>query len=190
MYNSVLSCMLVALEWSNYSIHKKSLRVSNPTGAQRGSYFLTVPYRYGIPLLGVSSLLQWLVSQSIFLIQTVNYDPTRTNTVASGSNRIGFSPIGIIAAYGLTWLAFLTLILLAFVKVYPQGDKAMPMVSTCSAAISASCHRPPGDYDAWQLPVLWGVTPGRGGKYDKEVGHCSFTTARDVSRPVEGRLYA
>ena len=69
----------------------------------------------------------------------------------------------------------------------------MPMVSTCSAAISASCHRPPADYDAWQLPVQWGVTPedDRGkGETKLMVQHCSFTTARDVTRPVEGRVYA
>ena len=189
MYNSVLSCMLVALEWSKYSTQRKSLRVSNPTGAQRSSYFLTIPYRYGIPLLGTSSLLQWLVSQSIFLIRTTNYDPTGTNTVTSESNRIGFAPIGIVAAYGLTWLMFFALLLLAFLKVYPQGDKAMPVVSTCSAAISASCHRDPGDVSAHFLEVQWGVTPGKY-RVDKEIGHCSFTTARDVTRPVEGRLYA
>ena len=190
MYNSVLSCMLVAFEWSRYSVKRKSLRVSNPTGAQRSSYFLTIPYRYGIPLLSASSLLQWLVSQSIFLIRTTNYDPTGTGIVVSESNRIGFSPIGIIASYGLTWLMFFTLLVLAFAKKYPQGDKAMPIVSTCSAAISASCHRPPSDYDAWLLPVQWGVTPALEGRGNKEIGHCSFTTAREVARPVEGMLYA
>ena len=190
MYNSVISCMLITLEWSRYSTKRKSLRTSNPTGAQRSSYFLTIPYRYGVPLLGVSSLLQWLVSQSIFLIRTINYDPTGTNTVVSQSNRIGFSPIGIVASYSLTWLMFFTLLLLAFLKVYPQGDKAMPMASTCSAAISAACHRPPGDFDSHLLEVQWGVTPEAYRRVGKEIGHCSFTSARDVSRPVEGRLYA
>jgi hypothetical protein len=192
MYNGVLSCMLVAREWSKYSTHRKALRVSNPTGAQRSSYFLSVPYKYGIPLLVCSSLLQWLVSQSVFLIRTLNFDPTSTGTLASQSNRVGFSPIGIIAAYALTGLMFLVLLLLAFGMRFPSGNKGMPLVATCSAAISASCHRPPADYDAWQLPVQWGVTPSgaEGGEpLGGKVGHCSFTTATDVSRPIEGRAY-
>ena len=189
MTNSLISCMLVAHEWSNYSTRKKGLRVSNPTGAQRSSYFLTVPYRYGIPLLATSSLLQWLVSQSVYLIRTINFDPTETNTIMSQSNRIGFSVIGIIATYGLTWLLFLTLFFLAFFRTFPQAENAMPIVSTSSAAISASCHPPPGDFDAWQLPVQWGVTSGKDRESEK-VGHCSFTTAVDVSRPIERRIYA
>lgn len=62
----------------------------------------------------------------------------------------------------------------------------MPMASTCSAAISAACHPPPGDIEAYLLPVEWGEV-----SWDEvnQVGHCSFTTLEDVKRPTEGRCY-
>jgi hypothetical protein len=59
------------------------------------------------------------------------------------------------------------------------------MASTNSAVISAACHQPPGDHQAYMFPVKWGVV----GQDKKGIGHCSFTTARDVGRPVEGNLY-
>jgi len=54
----------------------------------------------------------------------------------------------------------------------------MPLVATCSAAISAACHRPEQDVDAHLLPVQWGIittseTPAR----------TAFTTWRDVRAP-------
>ena len=77
----------------------------------------------------------------------------------------------------------LAIILIALISKYPEG---MPIASTCSAAISAACHRPVEDKEAYLFPVEWDVV----GYDDDGVGHCSFTTARDVSRPVEGDLYA
>lgn len=68
----------------------------------------------------------------------------------------------------------------------------MPLASTCSAAISASCHQPlPDDRDAYRFPVQWGVVSVD----DRDaqgvgVGHCCFTTARDVEAPVAGWMYA
>jgi hypothetical protein len=63
----------------------------------------------------------------------------------------------------------------------------MPQASTCSAAISAVCHRPDEDFDAHLLPVQWGEVLD-----DKQsnVGHCSFTTAFDVTMPKEHQFYA
>ena len=66
-----------------------------------------------------------------------------------------------------------------------------PLVSTCSAAISAACHRPARDTQAHMFQVQWGVvSPAT----DRHPGHCSFTTARDVTgkenRPKSGHQYA
>src|SRR5882762_8193321 len=64
--------MLAGLEWSQMAWQKKSLRVSqNPQGEQRSSYFLQLPYRYAIPLLGFSAVMHWLVSRSIFVLVAV-----------------------------------------------------------------------------------------------------------------------
>jgi hypothetical protein len=53
---------------------RKTLRVSAPVGIQRSSYFVSMPLRYGIPLMATMSLLHWLVSQSLFVVATVSYE--------------------------------------------------------------------------------------------------------------------
>lgn len=80
--------------------------------------------------------------------------------------------------------AFVTLLQLvnAFLRKWPAAS-AMPLVSTCSAAISANCHRPDQDNDAHLLPVRWGVW-GRD-QHGREM--CSFTTSYLVKRPEDGQ---
>ena len=46
---------------------RKTLRVSAPEGIQRSSYFVSMPWRYGIPLISAMSILHWLASQSVFV---------------------------------------------------------------------------------------------------------------------------
>lgn len=66
-----------------------------------------------------------------------------------------------------------------------------PLASTCSAAISAACHRPSRDAQAHMFQVQWGVVSEHPGTH---VGHCAFTTAKDVTgdnnRPESDRFYA
>lgn len=71
----------------------------------------------------------------------------------------------------------------AFIRKFPAGS-SMPLVVSCSAAISANCHRPELDEDAYLLPVRWGVVSVNG------EGHkiCSFTTMRDVEPPKPGDI--
>jgi hypothetical protein len=61
----------------------------------------------------------------------------------------------------------------------------IPLASTCSAAISAACHPPVGDSEAYLFPVQWGEVSTD----DRGIGHCSLTTARDVKAPEIGKLY-
>ena len=77
----------------------------------------------------------------------------------------------------------IAIILIALFSKYPKG---IPMASTCSAAISAACHRPKEDKEAHFFPVEWGVV----GYNENGVGHCSFTTDKNVTRPRKGELYA
>ena len=66
-YNGLYTCMLMAGEWSDYAHKRKPLRVTSPVGAQRSTYRLQLPYKYGIPLTVLSGTLHWLVSQSLCL---------------------------------------------------------------------------------------------------------------------------
>lgn len=48
-YNGLFSCMLLADEWNDYAHSRKPLRVTQPSGNQRSTYRLQLPYRYSIP---------------------------------------------------------------------------------------------------------------------------------------------
>lgn len=66
-YNGLFSCMMLMEEWTGFAHEQKPLRVTFPIGSQRSSYWLQIPYKYGILLLVMFGTLHWLVSQSIFL---------------------------------------------------------------------------------------------------------------------------
>jgi hypothetical protein len=88
-YNALLTCMLVGDEWSRFATHRKTLRVTHPRGIQRSTYFVSMPYKYGIPLMIANTVLHILISQSLFIISTVAYlpnlveDPYNSYTVAA-----------------------------------------------------------------------------------------------------------
>ncbi|MCJ1428446.1 hypothetical protein MMC29_006356 [Sticta canariensis] len=180
-YNSLFTSMLLAEEWSGFAHQRKTLRVTCPVGKQRSTYWLQLPYIYGIPLLVMSGILHWLVSQSIFLVRVAVED----NFVGHGwreeiVSKCGYSPIAIITVIPLGVLLLLVLVVNGFRKC----KEGMPLAGSCSAAISAACHRPKGDLDAAVLPVLWGAVSIEG-----RIGHCCFTSF-DVSTPVKGKPYA
>ena len=68
VYNSLCTCMAAAWEWNDVAIHRKSLRVTNPVGTQRSTYWLQLPWKFSLLLIAASALLHWLISQSIFLV--------------------------------------------------------------------------------------------------------------------------
>jgi hypothetical protein len=59
LINGLLTSMSVADEWCQHSYRWRTLRVSGltRTGQQRSSYFLQLPYRFGIPLMAFSALM-------------------------------------------------------------------------------------------------------------------------------------
>lgn len=182
-YNALFTSMLLAEEWSGFAHERKTLRVTCPVGKQRSTYWLQLPYFYGIPLLVMSGILHWLVSQSVFLERTsVEYGSLTTGADWEEVliSTCGYSPIAIITVLPLGALLLVVLIANGFRK-YKEG---MPLAGSCSAAISAACHRPKEDVDAALLPVLWGAVSTEG-----PIGHCCFTSF-EVSPPVKGKPYA
>ena len=179
-YNGVFTCMLVAKEWHTYAKERKPLRVTRPTGLQRSTYRLQIPYRYGIPLLILSGVLHWLVSLTLFLARVNTYGSDGYKIDDDSFASVGYSPIGMITVILLSGLILFFLNLIGFRK-YPDG---LPLAGTCSAAISAACHRPQDDLDAALKPVMWGAV-----KHDDDVGHCCFTS-QDVTAPIEWQRYA
>ncbi|KAF2475426.1 uncharacterized protein BDR25DRAFT_279479 [Lindgomyces ingoldianus] len=189
-YNGLFTCMLLGLEWSQYAHQRKGLRVSRtPSGAQRSTYFLQLPYRFALPLMVLSGILHWLVSQSIFLVAIDIYDSEgRPDTLFSDSDgwkTCGYSPIAIISV-----LIFGIFMVAAGVGFgYWKFKPGIPLAGSCSAAISAACHS--GEWDGVEGAravceiVQWGVV-GKGGD---GVGHCAFSS-KEVERPEIGAVYA
>ena len=185
--------MLLGHEWSGYAHVRKPLRVTTPAGSQRSTYRLQLPYKYGIPLLVLSGTLHWLVSQSIFLARVDYYDNgilddddyydtdnLQYGTQYQSISTLGYSCIAIITVIALGGIVVLVGILHGFRRYKP----GVPLVGSCSAAISAACHRPNEDVDAPFKPVMWGAVES-----SNPIGHCCFTSF-EVTKPVKGQVYA
>ncbi|KAI1408787.1 hypothetical protein F5Y13DRAFT_204536 [Hypoxylon sp. FL1857] len=177
-YNSMLSTFLVQREFSRMCRkQRKPLRVSEPIGIQRSSYFISLPLRYGIPIYTTSALMHWLISQSLFLarITAICADgnpeicPGGQVDLANSFSTCGYSPIAVFITILVG--AFIVLVIVAIgLRTY---DGTMSMASTNSMAISAACHVLQEDReDGYLLPVQWGVVEIKDG-----VGKCAFTTA-------------
>lgn len=185
--------MLAHREWSNYAVKRAPLRVTDPSPAQRSTYYLQLPYIFSIPLLLASVGLHWLISQSIFLVRLIVYKDGKPNTVdiygptQDGKySALGYSNTALVTS--LSWGSALVVIVLAvaFFGKYPTG---LPVGGMNSAVISAACHvereeRERGDVA--DRPLKWGVVV-RGS--EDIVGHCSFSGG-DVESPLVGHMYA
>ncbi|KAI9738738.1 MAG: hypothetical protein M1834_008243 [Cirrosporium novae-zelandiae] len=189
MYNALYTAMLLAHEWNGYAHSRKTLRVTSPTGKQRSTYNLQLPYLYALPLLACSSLLHWLVSQSIFLARISMYDDAGNVEDNYDIVTCGYSCIAIICTIFVGSILVIAVVLNGCRKYRP----GLPLVSSCSAAISAACHNLDGDPDAAFLPVKWGVMKLDDDNHNKDrnitIGHCSFTSD-EVTMPVPGEKYA
>lgn len=180
-YNGLYTCMLVADEWSRFAHQRKSLRVTSPSGLQRSTYYLQLPYMYSIPLLVSSGVLHWLISQSIFLARVTSFSSHWSEDHSEDISTTGYSCIAIIFVIVVGTIMVIAGILNGFRSFKP----GMPLVGYCSAAIGAACHAPPEDVDAAVLRVMWGVVS----KSASGVGYYAFSS-KDFSLPREGRLDA
>jgi hypothetical protein len=192
VYNGIFTSMLMGYEWTSYASKKKGLRISRiPVGFQRSTYFLQLPYRFGIPLVVLSGTLHWLVSQSIFVVSFDVYDD-RGESVTVGLGWIddvvtrtcGYSPVAMLAVVILG--VFMMVIVVGF--GYMPYKHGMPLAGSCSLAISAACH--PGQHLKEGIvfseqELQWGVVSTS----VDGVGHCAFSS-KEVESLIKGRTYA
>lgn len=184
-FNALYTNMFVGKEWTTYMDARKPLRVTSPIGQQRATYWLNVPFRYAIPMTILSGLFHWLTSQSIFLVQVTILDAYERQPYRKIST-CGLSPVAIIMCTILGTIIAVG----GFVMGRFRYAPGMPVVGSCSAAISAACHPLPEDTDASLMPVQWGaVTSGERSGGGQPVGHCAFSSL-PVEIPIPGRLYA
>lgn len=148
--------MLLTAEYNDYATEREPLRVTWPKGLQRSTYYLSLPYRYSIPLLVASTVLHWLVSQSIFYVEVILIDPNGVELPEETLVTCGYSPLAIIFAILLGLLMLLAAVLLGMRRFKSH----MPLAGNCSAAVSAACH-PVVDGDHALKPIMWGEIANR-----------------------------
>ena len=158
LYNDLLTRIHLGREWSSYATKRHPLRVTQPRGAQRGSYYLSLPWIFAVPLLVLMVVLHWLVSQSIFLGYVTAQDyaiggrnPVNLGAVVSG---LGWSPLALIFSLLVGGILILGLWAAGFAFRYGTG---MPLVRSSSLVISAACHPAKWDTDAAVKSVMYGV---------------------------------
>lgn len=178
LYNGLFTCMHLAHEFSGYAVRRLPLRVTSPTGAQRSTYWLQLPYVYGVPLIAASGTLHWLISQAIFLARIQVY----VEGVEDGGesvSAVGYScpPIVCLLVLGGCMLA------VAVGMGFRRLQSCMPVAGSCSVVIAAAAHGTGEEADEAVREVKWGVVE------EGDVGHCSFS-AGEVGELVVGRRYA
>ena len=94
-YSGMISSFLVRREFSRMKSIRRPLRVSEPLGIQRSSYFISLPLRYGIPLYTTSGMMHWLISQSLFLARITAFFPNGEVDNDSSFSTCGNSPIAL-----------------------------------------------------------------------------------------------
>lgn len=171
-YNTIYTCQLVESEWNEFALRRKPLRVTQPVRGQVSTYYLGLPYSYGVPLLIISILLHWMFSRSIFLVKIKFIDYLGRSgsemRVPEDITQCGYSPIAIIFSMILACIVLLVGILNGF-RRYHTG---IPFAGMCSAVISAACHPHLDEVsDAAFEPIQWGVISQHDG-----IGHCSFSS--------------
>ncbi|KAL4911154.1 hypothetical protein BDW74DRAFT_184630 [Aspergillus multicolor] len=136
-FNAIITSMTLAAEWSRYAITRRGLRVSwDPTSSQRSSYFLSLPYRYAIPLMTSCAILHWLISQSIFLVGVDAYTYDGEPDPDEDFVTCGYTPVAMVVALCLGGFMILCLVVFAF-RRFASG---MQVAGSCSVAIAAACH--------------------------------------------------
>ncbi|ETS81121.1 hypothetical protein PFICI_06123 [Pestalotiopsis fici W106-1] len=141
--NSVLTSMLAHHEISSYAVRDRGLRVSFPRRhtAQRGTYFLQLPWKFAIPLMTISTVLHWCLSQSLFVLRVSVYKPDGLEDLDNLISTVGYSSGPILASLGILALFLLGVCALGWFKRY-EGANYMPLVANCSASLAAATCPP------------------------------------------------
>lgn len=205
-WNAIITTMAIGREWNDFSLQRSGLRVSDtPQGEQRSRYFLQLPFKFSIPLIGTSIMLHWVLSQCIFIvsIETINRIE-ETGEISWGLITCGYSPVAI--------MTVLVISIIIPTSVYLIGRRRlpgpMPVAGSCSLAIAAACHHPDGrghpdaalDRLKWGVMIDWKTQQGAeepeqgqesqglltpASQYD----HCGFSKDY-IDEPIEGNQYA
>ncbi|KAF2804138.1 uncharacterized protein BDZ99DRAFT_153540 [Mytilinidion resinicola] len=190
LHNNLFTHYALAHEWDNFAARRKGLRVSDmPRGAQRSTWFLSLPARYSIPLMAFSALLHWLLSQSLYLVRIDGVNSLGEVDEHDRIARLGYSSTAIVCVIvGVTVGILATLAFGAFTWL---GSGIL--VGSNSALISAAVHPIADGEQRRQMQykeVMWGDVSGvyRDGM-EGEVRRAAFSSGI-VRSLIDGHVYA
>ena len=190
-FNNVLTCQLVADELIRFLTEKKPLRVSSPENQlQRSSYFLSLPWKYAIPQMLGFALLHWLVSQSVFIVQTNGYGPgpDGQRIPSLDASRVGYSAIGVLLSTLMGVVLVVALVGHSF-RRYKSVPSYFPRMATNSSALSALCHPSDEDTDAYLYPTKLGIVVDGVESSANCRGRLAFSSDWQMKELVDGRMY-
>lgn len=187
--NALLTLLFLSHELTQFTADLLPFRVSSgqPLGAQTTSLYLTLPRPISWMLFFLVSAMAFLLSQGILLVSADGDEGSTTG--------IGFSPLPLLILLVLLVVLGLWIAVLSFRKVDPRGaiedgeSAGNPLAlvgGTCSAVLSARCHRVPREGGVETLKVRWGVVREGVGM---NAGHATFS-GRPVGDILVGRAYA
>ena len=193
LYNSVLTSMLAEAEYSSHGVDRKPLRVTWPAknSQQRSTYWLSVPYQYGVPIMVLFAILHWLVSLSLSYIRMIPYDLNNQPVYENMTSSLRVTGLPMIFAL-FTWCIMMSILVALSLR---KLKSPMPLAASCSAAISAACHPPKEDcpLTAALGEVMWGETgpppDWDSDQYSDDNGHCTFTSL-DAAQPSSTKSHA
>jgi hypothetical protein len=179
--NNICTSLAGAEEWNNMARVRKALRVTDPQGEQRSTYFLQLPYRWIVPLMLISSALHWLLSQSFFLVRLTVLDREGNVKNDDSVSACGFSAVSLMVFWAVAAVPVCAVGTISMRRM----KQSMPVAASCSFIISAACHVPDGDVEHHLRKLRWGIvhTPGR------DHGHCCITSTPGTKKPIQGMRY-
>lgn len=158
--------MFAAVELSLYSRTHAPLRVTLPRQGVLNTYYLAMKPQYSLLLIVALVLVHFLTTQALNVVALTTYDVM--GQYSHQRITYGISPSSAISALVV---GFIMLCALAFALDRKLED-GMPVLGTCSMAISAACHVESGR--ATLGPVKYGK--------DERTGKSGFL-CREVSEP-------
>jgi hypothetical protein len=197
LYNNILTRQLVADQWVRFlrPDGKKPLRVSLPSGMQRSSYILSLPLTYSITLMIIMIVLHWLVSQSLFVVQTIGFDTAGelVHFPSFNGSAVGYSPLGMVLATACGVIMILGLLINSLVRGHENVPAEFPTWGSSSAHIEVMCQRPDQDIDAHLFPVSIGVVSDTSAGSDSDslssLSRIAFSTQVGLRPPEDKETY-
>ena len=179
LYNGLWTCMILSREFLAFARKRHGLRVTNPEGKyQRSTYWLSLPYRFSLPLLGLSAAFHWILSQTLFLVEIRVFTP---EGVLDPDNNDSISIVGWSALSVIITLILGTLLMAGpLVAGCFRYDSNIPIVESCSLAISAACH-PPGQGSQADALLKYG-TLDEGGEERVALSSATVDTLEEFER--------